>query len=75
MNIWTRDGRLDREPDRTRVAHGRLSSSPSFSEDGGLLAVGTAEGQVEVWDVRTGVTVMVDRSPQRPGQQREIRAR
>ncbi|MGH4002257.1 MAG: WD40 repeat domain-containing protein, partial [Pseudonocardiaceae bacterium] len=57
VNIWTRDGQLDRK----LVAHGHLSSSPSFSQDGGLLAVGTAEGLVEVWDVHSGVTVMVDR--------------
>jgi WD40 repeat protein len=58
VHIWTRDGKLDGEP---LVAHGRLSSSPSFSEDDGLLAVGTAEGLVEVWDVSSGVTVMLDR--------------
>jgi WD40 repeat protein len=57
VNIWTRDGKRDGE----LVAHGRLSSSPSFSEDGGLLAVGTAGGLVEIWDVRSGVTVMLDR--------------
>jgi WD40 repeat protein len=57
VNIWTRDGSLDRE----LVAHGRLSSSPTFSGDGGLLAVGTAEGLVEVWDVHSGVTVLLDR--------------
>ncbi|MGH3982622.1 MAG: WD40 repeat domain-containing protein, partial [Pseudonocardiaceae bacterium] len=56
VNIWTRDGKLDRK----QVAHGRLSSSPSFSQDGGLLAVGTADGLAQVWDVRTGMTVMVD---------------
>ncbi|MGH4010114.1 MAG: PQQ-binding-like beta-propeller repeat protein [Pseudonocardiaceae bacterium] len=57
VNIWTRDGHLDQE----LVAHGHLSSSPSFSRDGGLLAVGTAGGLVEVWDVHSGVTVMLDR--------------
>jgi WD40 repeat protein len=57
VKIWTRDGKLASE----LVAHGRLSSSPSFSEDGGLLAVGTAGGLIEVWDVRSGVTVMLDR--------------
>ena len=62
VNIWTRDGKLDRE----LVAHGRLSSSPAFSEDGGLLAVGTLEGLVQVWDVRSGVTVMLDRHHSAP---------
>jgi WD40 repeat protein len=57
VKIWTRDGKLVRE----LVAHGRLSSSPVFSGDGGLLAAGTAGGLVEVWDVSSGMTVMLDR--------------
>ncbi len=61
VKIWTRDGKRDGKPARELVAHGRLSSSPSFSEDGGLLAVGTTRGLVEVWDVHSGVTVMLDR--------------
>lgn len=55
--IWTRDGKRVHE----LVAHDHLSSSPSFSADGGLLAVGTAGGLVEVWDVHSGVAVMLDR--------------
>ncbi|MGH3698124.1 MAG: WD40 repeat domain-containing protein [Pseudonocardiaceae bacterium] len=62
VKIWTRDGTLDHE----LVAHGHLSSSPSFSGDGRLLAVGTAAGQVEVWDVRSGVTVLLDRHHSAP---------
>jgi WD40 repeat protein len=62
VNIWTRDGKFVRE----LVAHGRLSSSPAFSGDGGLLAMGTAEGLVEVWDVHSGVTVMLDRHHSAP---------
>jgi WD40 repeat protein len=57
VKIWTRNGKLDQE----LHAHGYLSSRPSFSNDGGLLAVGTADGRVEVWDVDSGVTVMLDR--------------
>lgn len=57
VKIWTRDGKFVRQ----LVAHDRLSSSPSFSGDGGLLAVGAARGLVEVWDVRSGVRVMLDR--------------
>jgi WD40 repeat protein len=57
VKIWTRDGK----PHRKLVAHGHLSSSPSYSGDGGLLAVGMAGGQVEVWDVHAGVTVMLGR--------------
>lgn len=60
-NVWTCDGK----PARELVAHGHPSSSPRLFEpqDGGgeLLAVGTAGGLVEVWDVRSGVTVMLDR--------------
>jgi WD40 repeat protein len=37
------------------------SSNPSFSGDSGLLAVGTSGGLVEVWDVHSGVTVMLNR--------------
>jgi WD40 repeat protein len=66
VKIWTRDGKPDREPVRELVAHGRLSSSPAFSQDGGLLAVGMSEGLVEVWDVRSGVTVMLDRHHSAP---------
>ncbi|MBV9141242.1 MAG: PQQ-binding-like beta-propeller repeat protein [Pseudonocardiales bacterium] len=57
VRIWTRDGKLD----RNLLAHGYPSSSPSFSNDGELLAVGTADGLVEVWDVHSGRAVMLDR--------------
>ena len=62
VKMWTRDGKIVREVH----AHGHLSSSPAFSEDGGLLAVGTTEGLVEVWDVHSGVTVMLDRHHSAP---------
>jgi WD40 repeat protein len=62
VKIWARDGELVRDG---LVAHGHPSSNPRLFEpqggDGELLAVGTAEGLVEVWDVRSGVTVMLDR--------------
>jgi WD40 repeat protein len=57
VRIWTRDG----QPDGELAAHDRLSSSPSFSEDGELLAVGTAGGWVEIWDAHSGVTIRLDR--------------
>lgn len=57
VKIWTRDGK----PAGQLVAHDHLSSSPFFSRDGDLLAVGAASGLVEVWDVRSGVRVMLDR--------------
>jgi WD40 repeat protein len=56
VKIWTREGKLYNQ----FAAHGQLSSSPSFSGDGKLLAVGTAEGLVEVRDVQSGRTVMLD---------------
>jgi WD40 repeat protein len=57
VKVRTRDGKLD----RVLVAHGNLSSEPSFSKDSGLFAAGTTDGLVEIWDVQSGVTVMVDR--------------
>ena len=57
VKIWTREGKLYKE----FAAHGHLSSSPSFSGDGTLLAVGTADGLVEIRDVQSGRTVMLDR--------------
>jgi WD40 repeat protein len=57
ITIWARNGTSERE----LHAHGYLSSSPSFSNDGDMLAVGTADGLVEVWDVRSGVTVLLER--------------
>jgi WD40 repeat protein len=57
LRMWTRDGKRVHE----LTAHGYLASSPSFSADGGLLAVGTADGLVEAWDMRSGSAVLLDR--------------
>jgi WD40 repeat protein len=57
LRIWTRDG----QPVHEFVAHGSTVGSPSFSGDGGLLAVGTGEGLIQVWNVRSGRTVMLAR--------------
>lgn len=57
VKIWTRRGTLE----HVLAAHGYLSSSLSFSTDGGLLAAGTAEGLVEVWDVHSEIALMLDR--------------
>lgn len=54
--FWTSSRTLDHEPH----AQGYLSSGPSFSNDGRLLAVGLVDGRVEVWDVKSFVTVMLD---------------
>jgi WD40 repeat protein len=57
VNIWTRDGHLEHQ----LVAHGDIgASNPSFSNDGNLLAVGTAEGFVEIWNVRSENSIMFD---------------
>lgn len=57
VKIWSRDG----EHVHDLLAHGSRLGRPSFSADGSLLAVGTAEGLVEVWDVRSGTTVALTR--------------
>ncbi|MGH3752901.1 MAG: hypothetical protein ACRDRP_09425 [Pseudonocardiaceae bacterium] len=57
LRVWTRDGQLRHE----LVAHGSAVGSPSFSADGSLLAAGTGEGLIEVWDVRSGRRVMLAR--------------
>jgi WD40 repeat protein len=62
VKVWTRHGKpfLD-----GLVVHGHPSGSPRLFEpqggNGELLAVGTAEGLIEVWDVRSGITVMLNR--------------
>jgi WD40 repeat protein len=56
--IWTIPGGT---LDQKLVAHGHPSSNPAFSTDGRLFAVGSAEGLVEVWNVHSGRTVMLDR--------------
>jgi WD40 repeat protein len=48
-------------PPNPLVAHSSGLSALSFSPDGKLLAVGTADGLVEIWDVSTGVTVALTR--------------
>ncbi len=59
LRIWTRDGQP--VPERPLIVHGSTVGSPSFSADGGLLAVGTGEGLIQVWNVRSGRTVMLTR--------------
>ncbi|MGH3825469.1 MAG: PQQ-binding-like beta-propeller repeat protein [Pseudonocardiaceae bacterium] len=58
LRVWTRDGQLVHE----LVAHGStLGHHPSFSGDGSLVAVGTSEGLIEVWNVHSGRRVMLTR--------------
>ncbi|MGH3708259.1 MAG: WD40 repeat domain-containing protein [Pseudonocardiaceae bacterium] len=54
LHVWTRDGQLV-------VQGGAAVGSPSFSADGKLVAVGTGEGLIEVWDVDSGRRVMLAR--------------
>jgi WD40 repeat protein len=42
------------------VAHGGTGlGHPAFSADGRLIAVGTKDGFVQVWDVQSGVTLIL----------------
>ena len=58
LRVWTRDGQPVH--DHELVAHdGSTVGQPSFSSDGRLVAVGTGEGLIEVWDVHSGRRVML----------------
>jgi WD40 repeat protein len=57
IDIWTTDGRFVRSID----VHSHSTGHLRFSDDGRLLAVGTAEGLIDVIDVRTGRTIMLSR--------------
>ncbi len=57
LRVWTRDGQHVHD----LVAHGSTVGRPSFSGDGGLVAVGTGEGLIEVWNVDSGQRVMLAR--------------
>ncbi|MGH3694706.1 MAG: hypothetical protein ACRDRX_12105 [Pseudonocardiaceae bacterium] len=54
LHLWTSDGR----PKHELVAHGSTAGSPSFSGDGSLVAVGTNDGLIEVWNVESGRRVL-----------------
>ena len=57
VDIWTSSGELV----HTLLAHGGRVGHPSFSPDGRLLAMGTAEGLIEVRDVETGRVLILSR--------------
>ncbi|MGH3771336.1 MAG: hypothetical protein ACRDRW_08070 [Pseudonocardiaceae bacterium] len=59
LRVWTRDGQL--APDHELHARGGTVGRPSFSGDGRLVAAGTGEGLVEVWDVGSGRRVTLAR--------------
>ena len=46
--------RFDRRVGRSRLAHSGYVLSIAFSRDGRLLATGTYEKSVQIWDVATG---------------------
>lgn len=54
LHIWTRDG----QPVYNLLTQVGTVGRPSFSEDGRLVAVGTGEGLIEVWEVHSGRMVM-----------------
>ena len=54
LRVWTRDGQLVQD---LRTGVGTVGR-PAFSDDGRLVAVGTGEGLIEVWDVHSGRMVM-----------------
>jgi WD40 repeat protein len=57
LRVWTPDGQIFHD----LTADGSTVGRPSFSGDGRLVAVGTGEGLIEVWDVRSGRKVMLVR--------------
>jgi WD40 repeat protein len=57
LKVWSRSGELL----RTFSPNERVGK-PAFGPGGRLLAVGTADGQVEVWDVESGVAIMSQRA-------------
>ncbi len=54
LRVWTRDGQLVHDLNTGVGTVGR----PEFSNDGRLVAVGTGEGLIKVWDVHSGRMVM-----------------
>jgi WD40 repeat protein len=60
MRIWSRDGQDLRDP-HDLIAQAPSVGTPSFSGDGRLLAVGTAEGFIQVWDVGSRSMVWLTR--------------
>jgi WD40 repeat protein len=57
LRVWTTDGARVQD----LVAHTSRLGQASFSQNGALLAVGTADGLVEVWDVGSGTTLALTR--------------
>ena len=60
VKVWSTSGASD-APLQDYNAHSNRLTELSFSQDGSLLTTGTADGLVEVVDVRTGVTVALVR--------------
>jgi WD40 repeat protein len=57
VKMWSSDGHLL----HAMAVHGGRAGRPTFNAAGTLLAVGTAEGLIEVRDVASGSTVMLSR--------------
>jgi WD40 repeat protein len=57
VRIWDRQGEIEKD---LKVS-GDVVRSLAFSSDGTLIAGGTAEGLVQIWNVESGRTVMISR--------------
>lgn len=57
LRVWTTDGARVQD----LVARASRLGRASFSQNGALLAAGSAEGLVEVWDVKSGTTLTLTR--------------
>ena len=53
IGVWILDAQTA-EPQHLLAAHTGVINSISFSQDGGTLAVGTENGEAQLWDTATG---------------------
>lgn len=60
LRVWSWNGQ-DLRNLRDFDVHGSSIGRPSFSADGRLLAVGTAEGLIEVWETKSGGAIWLTR--------------
>lgn len=58
--VWSTATLQERSPIALTAQNSELGGL-SFSADGSLLAVGTADGRVQIWETKTGVTVALAR--------------
>jgi WD40 repeat protein len=58
LRVWTREGQPVHDHELRAKGRGTVGH-PAFSPDGSLVAVGTGEGRIQVWNVSTGRTVLI----------------